>query len=96
MLACTNEHGEEVIDCLHAETLSIEVGESGRNCTGSLRGFLHCCVFTKKMGMVSLSPQNVTMSSEAAECGLDLVEATLETRDQDTMPSTHGFWKVGA
>ena len=77
MLACTNVHGEEVIDCLHAETHSIEVGESGRNCTGSLRGFLHCCVHHENGTGLAVS-LNVEMSSEAIECGFDLVEECLE------------------
>ena len=48
MLACsTNRHGEEIIDSRHAETLSIELSKGGSNCTDTLRGFLHCVLFTK-------------------------------------------------
>ena len=44
---CPNIHGEVVIVCLHGETLSFELSKGGRNCMETLRGFLHCGLFTK-------------------------------------------------
>ena len=65
MLAgCTNIHGEEVVDSLRAETLSIELSECGSNGTEPSRGFLHCCLFTKNNRNRFAVILDVKMSSE--------------------------------
>ena len=76
----TNIHSEEVIDCLHAETLSIELSKGGSNGSETLRGFLQCGLFTEN-NMTGLAVTlDVKMSSKATECGFDLVEESLEDR----------------
>ena len=67
----------EVIDCLHTETLSIQLGKGGRTGTESLRGVLHGGLFTKNNVTGLAVSLNVEMSSEATDCGFDLVEEFL-------------------
>ena len=76
MLGCTNIHGEEVIDCLRFETLSVELTKGGSNVTGSARGFLHCGLFpmNNRTGFAVL---DVKMSTEATECVFDFIEQSL-------------------
>ena len=80
LTGCPDIHGEEVIDCLHAETLSIELSKGGRKCTEALRGGLHCGLFTKDHRTGLAVSLNVKMSSKTSERGCDLVEESLRDR----------------
>ena len=89
LTGCPNIHGQEVIDSLRAETLSIELGKGGRNCTETLRGFLHCGLFTKDHRTGLALSLNVEMFSKAIGCGFDSVEESLEIGSGQEALSLH-------
>ena len=74
LASCSNIHADEVVDSLRAETLSIELSERGSNGTEPSRGFLQCGLFTNNKSTGFAVTLDVKMSSEATECGFDLVE----------------------
>ena len=80
LTGCPNIHGEWVIDCLHAETLSIELSKDGRDCVEAVVCFFPWCLFTKDLRTGLAVSLNVEMSSKTIECGFDLVEESLEDR----------------
>ena len=91
----TNIHGEEIIASLRAGALSIKFSKGGSNVTESTHHFLHCCVFTKNNRIGLTVTQDVKVSSEAAECGFDIVEQLLVKGFGARCLSTLRFWRLG-
>ena len=76
-----NIHGEWVIDCLHAETLSIELSKDGRDCVEAVVCvFFHGGLFTKDLRTGLAVSLNVEMSSKTIEGGFEIVEESLGDR----------------
>ena len=95
MAGSPNIHGEKIIDSLRIEAFCIELSQRGGSVTESACGLLHVGLFTENNRTALAVTLDVKMSSEAIECGFDLVvQSILGDPDPSMMPSTLGSWKV--
>ena len=70
----SNVHGEKIIDSLCTEAFCIELSKGGSNFAESACGLLHGGLFTKNNRTGFAVILNVKMSTEAVECGFDLID----------------------